>query len=61
MFILAFEANSALSRENETKIVKITHSESAEEEAYVVEAGEVFKHAMDGTTLLRHVFLTTFT
>ena len=24
--ILAFEANSALSRENETKIVKITHS-----------------------------------
>ena len=23
---LAFEANSALSRENETKIVKITHS-----------------------------------
>ena len=25
-FILAFEANSALSRENETKIVKITHS-----------------------------------
>ena len=25
--ILAFEANSALSRENETKIVKITHSE----------------------------------
>ena len=26
MFILAFEANSALSRENETKIVKITHS-----------------------------------
>ena len=30
MFILAgaFEANSALSRENETKIVKITHSVS---------------------------------
>ena len=26
--ILAFEANSALSRENETKIVKITHSET---------------------------------
>ena len=26
MLILAFEANSALSRENETKIVKITHS-----------------------------------
>ena len=26
--ILAFEANSALSRENETKIVKITHSAS---------------------------------
>ena len=26
MFILAFEANSALSYENETKIVKITHS-----------------------------------
>ena len=25
--ILAFEANSALSRENETQIVKITHSE----------------------------------
>ena len=25
--ILAFEANSALSRENETKIVKITHSD----------------------------------
>ena len=25
-FILAFDANSALSRENETKIVKITHS-----------------------------------
>ena len=25
--ILAFEANSALSHENETKIVKITHSE----------------------------------
>ena len=25
-WILAFEANSALSRENETKIVKITHS-----------------------------------
>ena len=24
--ILAFEANSVLSRENETKIVKITHS-----------------------------------
>ena len=28
MLILAFEANSALSRENETKIVKITHSAS---------------------------------
>ena len=27
--ILAFEANSALSRENETKIVKITHSAAA--------------------------------
>ena len=26
MLILAFEANSALSSENETKIVKITHS-----------------------------------
>ena len=26
MLILAFEANSALSRKNETKIVKITHS-----------------------------------
>ena len=26
MLILSFEANSALSRENETKIVKITHS-----------------------------------
>ena len=26
MLILAFEANSTLSRENETKIVKITHS-----------------------------------
>jgi hypothetical protein len=26
MLILAFEANSALSRENETKIVKIIHS-----------------------------------
>ena len=26
MLILAFEVNSALSRENETKIVKITHS-----------------------------------
>ena len=26
MLILTFEANSALSRENETKIVKITHS-----------------------------------
>ena len=26
MLILAFEANSALSRENDTKIVKITHS-----------------------------------
>ena len=26
--ILAFEANSALSHENETKIVKITHSET---------------------------------
>ena len=28
MLILAFEANSALSCENETKIVKITHSAS---------------------------------
>ena len=27
VFILAFEANSALPRKNETKIVKITHSE----------------------------------
>ena len=27
--ILAFEANSVLSRENETKIVKITHSAAA--------------------------------
>ena len=31
MLILAFEANSALSRENETKIVKITHSVMADE------------------------------
>ena len=29
MLILAFEANSALSHENETKIVKITHSGAA--------------------------------
>jgi len=29
--ILAFEANSALPRENETKIVKITHSEWEEQ------------------------------
>ena len=29
--ILAFDANSALSRENETKIVKITHSDSDSE------------------------------
>ena len=27
MLILAFEANSTLSHENETKIVKITHSD----------------------------------
>ena len=27
LLILAFEANSALSHENETKIVKITHSD----------------------------------
>ena len=30
MLILAFEANSALSRENETKIMKITHSATAD-------------------------------
>ena len=32
MLILAFEANSALSRENETKIVKITHSAWSQQE-----------------------------
>ena len=33
--ILAFEANSALSRENETKLVKITHSAT-----YIKEMGK---------------------
>ena len=42
--ILAFEANSALSRENETKIVKITHSESSPENTIVSPCAEWFNN-----------------
>ena len=36
MLILAFEANSALSRKNETKIVKITHSAVEDKHYYIL-------------------------
>ena len=47
--ILAFEANSALSRENETKIVKITHS-AAPLPPYIYSEEEVLR-AVDGCQL----------
>ena len=43
--ILAFEANSALPRENETKIVKITHS------AYTIYIYSILDHKLEQMTM----------
>ena len=48
MLILAFEANSALSHENETKIVKITHSAARASSAGGATTNEALLKVIDG-------------